>query len=73
VDGAIVGKSLAASAVMLVLLPHLGRAEWPPLLNVVVRGALGTAVAALCFVLLDVDLRRWAWIRMHTAAVGRRQ
>ncbi len=73
VDGAIVGRSLVASAAMLLLVAHAGRAEWPVLLDVAVRGALGAAAIALCFWLLDVDLRRWTWARVRKPALGREE
>ena len=48
-DGVIVAKTLVASAAMLLLVARAGRAGWPLLQDVIVRGALGVAAIALCF------------------------
>ncbi len=72
-DGVIVGRTLVASAAMLLLVSRAGLAEWPLLFSVAVRGALGAGTIALCFSLLDADLRRWAWARVHKTARGRQE
>lgn len=67
-DGAIVGRAVVASAAMLLLVSYARRADRPLVLDVAVRGALGVAVVAVCFSLLDGNLRRWAWTHVRKAA-----
>lgn len=68
IDATVLLNTIAASAMMLLVVWCTTAAEWALLPRVAIRGALGTAAIALTFAVLDNDLRRWCRDRLTPEA-----